>query len=79
MRCANSQEGNNGVDLYEYQAKDIFDAHGVPVLTGIVCTTAKEAREAAETIGEFPVVDKAQVKNGGRGEDRGGKVLWNAD
>ena len=67
------------MDLYEYQAKDIFDAHGVPVLTGIVCTTAKEAREAAETIGEFPVVVKAQVKIGGRGKAGGVKLAWSAD
>ena len=67
------------MDLYEYQAKDIFTAHGVPVLTGVVCTTPKEAREAAEMLGEFPVVVKAQVKIGGRGKAGGVKLAWSAD
>lgn len=67
------------MDLYEYQAKDIFDAYGVPVLTGIVCTTAQEAYDAAREINEFPVVVKAQVKIGGRGKAGGVKLAWNAD
>ena len=39
------------MDLYEYQARDLFEKHGVPVLGGAVATTAAEARAAAETIG----------------------------
>jgi succinyl-CoA synthetase beta subunit len=36
------------VDLYEYQAKELFGAHGVPVVPGYVCTTPAEAKAAAE-------------------------------
>ena len=49
------------MDLYEYQARDLFEAHGVPVLAGIVAQTPDEAKAAAEKIGGVTVV-KAQVK-----------------
>lgn len=62
-------EGSN-VDLFEYQARDLFDAHGVPVLPGIVAATPEEAREAATRIGGATVI-KAQVKIGGRGKAGG--------
>ena len=39
------------MDLFEYQARDLFEAHGVPVLPGAVATTAHEAKVAAEKIG----------------------------
>jgi succinyl-CoA synthetase beta subunit len=58
------------VDLFEYQARDLFEAHGVPVLAGIVAETPAEARAAAERIGGIVVV-KAQVKTGGRGKAGG--------
>jgi succinyl-CoA synthetase beta subunit len=58
------------VDLYEYQAKDLFHAHGVPVLPGRVVTTSAQARDAAEELGGTVVV-KAQVKTGGRGKAGG--------
>jgi succinyl-CoA synthetase beta subunit len=61
------------VDLYEYQAKDLFAAHGVPVLPGAVATTPAEARAAAEQFGQTVVV-KAQVKVGGRGKAGGVKL-----
>jgi succinyl-CoA synthetase beta subunit len=61
------------VDLYEYQAKDLFAAHGVPVLPGQVVDTADAARTAAKTIGGAVVV-KAQVKTGGRGKAGGVKL-----
>jgi succinyl-CoA synthetase beta subunit len=61
------------VDLYEYQAKDLFGAHGVPVLPGRVATTPEEARAAAAELGG-PVVVKAQVKTGGRGKAGGVKL-----
>ncbi|HEY4018220.1 MAG TPA: ATP-grasp domain-containing protein, partial [Pseudonocardiaceae bacterium] len=61
------------MDLYEYQAKDLFAAHGVPVLPGQVVETADAARTAAQTIGG-PVVVKAQVKTGGRGKAGGVKL-----
>ena len=51
------------MDLFEYQARDVFAKHGVPVLNGIVATTPEEARAAAESLGGRAVV-KAQVKIG---------------
>ena len=65
------------VDLYEYQARDLFEAHGVPVLGGIVATSALEAQRAAAQLmkaGSELVVVKAQVKVGGRGKAGGVKV-----
>jgi len=61
------------VDLFEYQARDMFEKHGVPVLAGIVADTPEEARAAAEKLGGVTVV-KAQVKTGGRGKAGGVKV-----
>ena len=66
------------VDLYEYQARDMFEKHGVPVLQGIVADTPDEARAAAEKIGGVTVV-KAQVKTGGRGKAGGVKVAKTPD
>ncbi|WP_315353587.1 ATP-grasp domain-containing protein, partial [Rothia dentocariosa] len=51
------------MDLFEYQARDLFAKHGVPVLKGIVATTPEEAKAAAEEIGGLTVI-KAQVKTG---------------
>jgi succinyl-CoA synthetase beta subunit len=70
------------VDLFEYQARDIFEAHGVPVLAGAVATTPEAARAAAETIGAKSggvTVVKAQVKTGGRGKAGGVKVAKSPD
>jgi succinyl-CoA synthetase beta subunit len=61
------------VDLYEYQAKELFAAHGVPVLPGRTVETAEEARAAAAELGTAVVV-KAQVKTGGRGKAGGVKL-----
>jgi succinyl-CoA synthetase beta subunit len=61
------------VDLYEYQAKHLFDSHGVPVTAGEVCATPDAAHEAARKIGSAVVV-KAQVKTGGRGKAGGVKL-----
>ena len=58
------------MDLFEYQAKDLFAKHGVPVLPGAVASTPQEARAVAESIGTQVVV-KAQVKTGGRGKAGG--------
>jgi succinyl-CoA synthetase beta subunit len=66
------------VDLFEYQARDLFAAHGVPVLEAEVATTPDEARAGAEKLaGGSPdsvVVVKAQVKTGGRGKAGGVKL-----
>jgi succinyl-coA ligase [ADP-forming] subunit beta len=61
------------VDLFEYQARELFAKHGVPVLKGIVATTPEEAKAAAEEIGGLTVI-KAQVKTGGRGKAGGVKL-----
>jgi succinyl-CoA synthetase beta subunit len=66
------------VDLYEYQARDLFAAHGVPVLPGSVASTPEEAKAAAEQIGNQVVV-KAQVKVGGRGKAGGVKLAQTPD
>ncbi|MVA76386.1 ADP-forming succinate--CoA ligase subunit beta [Auraticoccus sp. F435] len=62
------------MDLYEYQARDLFEAHGVPVLRGITATTPEEAEAAAAELGTPVVVVKAQVKTGGRGKAGGVKI-----
>ena len=62
------------MDLYEYQARDLFEAHGVPVLAGIVAETPEEAQKAAEKLAQPLVVVKAQVKTGGRGKAGGVKL-----
>jgi succinyl-CoA synthetase beta subunit len=61
----------------EYQAKELFAKHGVPVTLGIVATTPEEARAAAEELGV--VVVKAQVKAGGRGKAGGVKLAKTPD
>ncbi len=62
------------MDLFEYQARDLFAKHGVPVLDGAVAETVDEARAAAERLGGGRVVVKAQVKVGGRGKAGGVKL-----
>ena len=62
------------MDLYEYQARDLFESHDVPVLKGIVATSVDEVKEAAEKLGTEVVVVKAQVKVGGRGKAGGVKI-----
>ena len=66
------------MDLYEYQARDLFEKHGVPVLQGLIADTPDQAFEAATTIGGLTVV-KAQVKTGGRGKAGGVKVAPTAE
>jgi succinyl-CoA synthetase beta subunit len=66
------------VDLYEYQARDLFEQYGVPVLPGIVADTPEAVRAAAEQLGGVVVV-KAQVKTGGRGKAGGVKVAKTPD
>jgi succinyl-CoA synthetase beta subunit len=66
------------VDLYEYQARDLFEKYDVPVLKGIIADTPDEVRKAAQTLGGVTVV-KAQVKVGGRGKAGGVKVAKTPD
>ena len=70
------------MDLFEYQARDMFEKHGVPVLAGATADTPEEAYEAAQRIGEASggvTVVKAQVKTGGRGKAGGVKVAKSAE
>ncbi|UED84549.1 ADP-forming succinate--CoA ligase subunit beta [Streptomyces profundus] len=61
------------MDLFEYQARDLFAKHGVPVLAGEVIETPEAARAVTERLGGRAVV-KAQVKTGGRGKAGGVKL-----
>ena len=61
------------MDLFEYQAKELFQLHDVPVGLGKVVTTPEDAERVAREIGGVTVV-KAQVKTGGRGKAGGVKV-----
>ncbi len=61
------------MDLFEYQARDLFESYGVPVLQGLIADTPEEAAAAAAKIGGTVVV-KAQVKAGGRGKAGGVKL-----
>jgi len=66
------------VDLYEYQGKELFGRHGIPVSEGRLATTPEEARAAAQELGGQVVV-KAQVLTGGRGKAGGVKLAEGAD
>jgi succinyl-CoA synthetase beta subunit len=70
------------VDLFEYQAKELFAEYGVPVQVGHVARTAEEARAAAAEFaarGHPLIVVKAQVKTGGRGKAGGVKLANGPD
>ncbi|WAL41445.1 ADP-forming succinate--CoA ligase subunit beta [Brevibacterium sp. BRM-1] len=67
------------MDLFEYQARDLFEKHGVPVLRAKVAETPEEAKQAAEELGGGTVVVKAQVKVGGRGKAGGVKLAKSPD
>jgi len=70
------------VDLFEYQAKELFAEYGVPVQAGRIATTAEEARDVAAEFaaaGHPLVVVKAQVKTGGRGKAGGVKLANGPD
>ena len=62
------------MDLYEYQARDLFEKHGVPVLRGIVAENPEQASQAAAELGTSVVAVKAQVKIGGRSKAGGVKI-----
>ncbi|HJG81004.1 MAG TPA: ADP-forming succinate--CoA ligase subunit beta [Brevibacterium senegalense] len=67
------------MDLFEYQARDLFEEHGVPVLRAEVADTPEEAKKGAEALGGGTVVVKSQVKIGGRGKAGGVKLAHNPD
>src|SRR5690349_656207 len=66
------------MDLFEYQAKELFAKHNVPTTPGRVTTSADDAKAIAEEIGK-PVMVKAQVKTGGRGKAGGVKYAATPD
>ncbi len=67
------------MDLFEYQGKQFFASFDIPVSPGEAVTTVDDAVAAAERLGDYPVVVKAQVQVGGRGKAGGIKLAENAD
>jgi succinyl-CoA synthetase beta subunit len=63
------------MNIHEYQAREIFRQHGMPVPPGEVATTPEEAEKIAAGLGTRVVV-KAQVHAGGRGKAGGVKLAW---
>ena len=61
--------------IYEYQAKRLFEAHGISVPKGGVAHSPQEAVEAAHAIGTIPLVIKAQIHAGGRGKAGGVRIV----
>src|SRR5213593_1751619 len=69
---------HSGVDLFEYQGKQLFTRYDIPVSPGEAATTVDAAVAAADRLG-YPVVVKAQVQVGGRGKAGGIKLAGDAD
>ena len=67
-------EGNLQMKIHEYQAKELFRKYGVPTPQGRVAFSPDEAVEVAKTLGGYPVVVKAQIHAGGRGQGGGVKL-----
>jgi succinyl-CoA synthetase beta subunit len=65
--------------LHEHQAKEILKKYNLPVPEGKVAFSLQEAKQAAEELGEFPLVVKAQVHCGGRGKAGGVKLVKNME
>ncbi len=65
--------------IHEYQAKELFRQNGVAVPDGVVAFNVDEAKAAADRLGAYPVVVKAQIHAGGRGLGGGVKVAKNPD
>ena len=59
--------------IHEYQAKELFRNHNIPVPDGAVCTTPAAVTEAADRFG-LPIAVKAQVHAGGRGKGGGVRI-----
>jgi succinyl-CoA synthetase beta subunit len=65
--------------IHEYQAKELFKKFDIPIPDGHVAFSTEEARAAAEKLGQFPVVVKAQIHAGGRGKGGGVKLAKSID
>ncbi len=65
--------------IHEYQAKELFRNHYIPVPEGYVAISPDDACAAAEKLGGFPVVVKAQIHAGGRGKGGGVKIARSLD
>ena len=81
--CADGLHGSSGrlaraLDLHEYQGKELFRQHGIPVSEGRLALDPSEARAAADELG-YPVVVKAQVLTDGRGKAGGIKLAATGD
>lgn len=63
--------------IHEFQAEDLFNEYGIPIVQGVVCNTVKEVLDAFTTFGKIPVTLKAQVHSGGRGKAGGVKIADN--
>ncbi|MFP4571921.1 MAG: ADP-forming succinate--CoA ligase subunit beta [Desulfobacterales bacterium] len=60
--------------IHEYQAKQLFFDYGIPIPEGRMAETPGFAKEAAESLGGFPVAVKAQIHAGGRGKGGGVRI-----
>ena len=60
--------------IHEYQAKELFKKYAIPIPEGNVAFSVDEAQVAAEKLGAYPVVVKAQIHAGGRGKGGGVKL-----
>ncbi|MBS3779441.1 MAG: ADP-forming succinate--CoA ligase subunit beta [Desulfovermiculus sp.] len=65
--------------IHEYQAKELFSKHQIPIPEGHLATSVDEAVKMADTLGGYPVVVKAQIHAGGRGKGGGVKLAWSRD
>ncbi len=65
--------------IHEFQAKELFNKYAIPIPRGGVATTPQEAEQIAATLDGFPVVVKAQIHAGGRGQGGGVKVADSMD
>ncbi len=65
--------------IHEYQAKELFKKYNIPVPVGGVAFNAQEAKSVAQQLGGFPVVVKAQIHAGGRGQGGGVKLAGSTE
>ncbi len=65
--------------IHEYQAKELFRKYSVPVPDGKMVFSQEDAKRAADELGGYPVVVKAQIHAGGRGKGGGVKLAASRD